>query len=306
MDTFKLKSIDEFDDLFVNDVRSGTVADSKVNSSSDNTEQKIPVYIGGDSLIPEIQKNEEPENENSESGSISEGIPVSAPLYESESMNDGTVEGSLIPEKTTEIKKSKGALAGKIISIVLLAATVFIFLCGCFVSVFLDNKGSNIGGYTFNTLSKTIERANVSKGSLIISKAYDDVSKYKENDLICCPSSTGEGCDILQLRNVSVYANSAQFVLSDPIDGTVRNLADTDCYGAVHFYIPFIGSLIGFAVKNALLVCVLFVLLAALWCLVLILISKSQSKKAAEANDVEDEQTAVPEEKSKDDPEITE
>ena len=54
--------------------------------------------------------------------------------------------------------------------------------------------------------------------------------------------------------------------------------ADSETFGIVKFYIPFVGGIILFAINNAILVCALFVLMAAFWCLLLVLIEKNSKK----------------------------
>ena len=54
------------------------------------------------------------------------------------------------------------------------------------------------------------------------------------------------------------------------------------CYGIVTNYIPVLGGLLHFAMDNVILVCILFVLLAALWCLILVLIENKKPKTKAE------------------------
>lgn len=219
-----------------------------------------------------------------------------APLYESEKMSDTSIEpfiynppedyeeDNYYDEDYKEKKTNKGALAGKIIAIVLLVSTVVVFICGCFVAAFLDNPSSSIGGTTFSTLAQDNEKISVSKGSLIIAKKVLP-GDYQTGDLVAVPSSTGEGCDIMYVNTVAPSSeDSCLLTVSNTanMSGGTVTYESKDTSGKVNYYIPAAGGLIRFAMQNAILVIILFILLAALWCLIIILIDKSQSGKKTE------------------------
>lgn len=300
MEQFKLKSIDELDLEFVNSSRS---------ASSQPRVQK--------SLIPEISKNEAPkrsdetigahyfskpaETENAAAYAPVDGqakkkarplvpigqtpspyTPVGA-VNETEDLDfsDGNYGVAKIENEEPK-KASKGVFAGKIISIVLLCATIVVFLLGCFVTVFLDNNGTDIGGYCFNTMGQDIVDAGVSKGDLIISKKLE-ASEYAVGDFIVVPSSYFEGCDIQKISYIAPYSTESVQITTNALSGNGgynNNVTSANCYGKISSFIPALGGLLSFAMENAILVCILFVLLAAFWCLLLVLLEKSSAKPA--------------------------
>lgn len=309
MDQFKLKSIDELDLEFVSKSRGQS---SPVNKQ----EQKS-------SLIPEISKNQ-PENDNEAAESYFRKpvqpvnqepyynpspasqqkkarplVPIGqnppsyvprgtaapvAPIEEDLDFSDGNYGEAKIEEKPAKKKKSGGALAGKIIAIVLLSATVITFVLGCFVTIFLDNNGSDIGGICFNTMGQDIESVGVNKGDLIISKKAE-ISEYVNNSLIAVPNTNLEGCDIQSIQHVSTYSTNDAEITTVAMQngiGYENTVMASSCYGIVTSYIPGLGNLLNFAMDNAILVCVLFILLSAFWCLLLVLIEK-QAKASPKA-----------------------
>ncbi|MBR6939422.1 MAG: hypothetical protein IKH65_01290, partial [Clostridia bacterium] len=186
-------------------------------------------------------------------------------------------------------KSSKGATAGKVISIIMLVATVVVFVLGCFVSVFLDN-GSDIGGMTFSTYAQDPQAGVITKGSLVIAKKIAP-DEYAAQDTVIVPSSTGEGCDIMGVISTAPESEESCLLTmtnsSNP-NGMTGTYRSADTLGKALYFLPAAGGLLNFATHNAILVCILFILLAALWCLIFILIEKSQSGKNADDGD-EDE-----------------
>lgn len=300
MEQFKLKSIDELDLEFVN------------NSRGQKAQTNEPK-----SLIPEISKNEPVKRSDETIGAHYFTKPAQPldeqPIYTPETQAPKKKARPLVPIGQTpspyapvgaieeenldfsdanygeakvdneKKKSSKGVLAGKIISIVLLCATVVVFLLGCFVTIFLDNNGTDIGGMCFNTMGQDIEALEVSKGDLIISKKLE-ASEYTVGDLIAVPSSYFEGCDIQSISYVSAYSPDSAQITTTAMSGGVgysNSVTSANCYGVVSSYIPALGGLLSFAMENAILVCILFVLLAAFWCLLLVLLEKSSSKASA-------------------------
>lgn len=296
MDQFKLKSIEELDLDFVSSFN--------VKASAENNEQP--------SLIPEINK-EELKNVSSESNAVSYFKKPAKSLDEEPEYNPQTEtqktprplvpigqnksvyspvgapeeeEEELVFDQETEYgdvtvklpaKKSKGALAGKIISIILLAATVITFVLGCFVTIFLDNNGTDLGGMCFSTLSADVEQIGLSKGDLVISKKAE-ISEYSSNEIIAVPSLSESGCDIHVINYVNSFSSEeAEFATTNITSGSsyASSVMATNSLGIVSNYIPVLGGLLTFAMENAILVCILFVLLSAFWCLLLVLIEKS-------------------------------
>ncbi len=290
MEQFKLKSIEEFDNEFVAKIR---------------TEKS--------SVIPEISK-EEPNivfTETHNTGYFKKGeekiqfepqtvetavkprpltpigqnpvsyAPVAPEAKESTEadagedldFSDGNY-GEVYVEPDTKQKKSKGNLAIKIISIVLLCATVLTFVFGCFISVFLDNNGTSLGSVCFNTMSQDIESLGVSKGDLIISSKPETAFDYQSGDLISVPASNSTGCDINSVESISQLTVDTSSINTTAVSngyGYSNTVTSNECYGIVSFYVPALGGLLNFAMENVILVCVLFILLSALWCLILVM-----------------------------------
>lgn len=298
MEQFKLKSIDELDLEFVNNSRGQKALDDKPESLIPEINKKEPQKksdetIGAHYFQKTVQPVDEqpiytPEGQTPKKKTRplvpigqtpSPYAPVGAVEQEDLDFSDDNYGEAYVEEKVK--KGSKGALAGKIIAIVLLCATVVVFLLGCFVTIFLDNNGSDIGGICFNTMGQDIEDIGVSKGDLIISKKVEP-SEYSVEDLIAVPSSYFEGCDIQSISYINAYSDSAQLTtvaMSGGV-GYSNSVSSSNCYGVVSSYIPALGGLLNFAMENAVLVCILFVLLAAFWCLLLVLLEKSASKSA--------------------------
>ncbi len=299
MDQFKLKSIDELDLEFVSKIRGATSVSEKniINSASQQTpaedvSKSSDVSSSGyfskrtqtldENVTYSPQQEDKPASVATVSKSNANYAPVGAPEQKQPAapfipnINYGEAE----VEDAAKGKKNKGALAGKIISIVLLAATVIVFILGCFVSIFLDNNGSNIGGLCFNTMSADLEVTGispVSKGDLIISKMVQP-GEYEVGDMIAVPSITTGGCDIHIINAVNPLGlEEAEFITNDITNQSQMSntVYASGCYGVVNSYIPAVGGLLSFAIENAILVCILFVLLAAFWCLLLVLLEKS-------------------------------
>lgn len=305
MEQFRLKSIDELDLEFVSKTRGQSPAAvnpfNNINAPQQSTDIKShsepapaenyfakPVQ----NLNAEPTYSPQPETQAKKPrplvpiGQNNAGYsPVGAPAAQAQQpfipdINYGETDVAETPKK-----KSTGALVGKIVAIVLLAATVIVFVLGCFVSIFLDNGGSNIGGLCFNTMSGDLNVQGVSpvsQGDLIISKKIEPTS-YTVGDMVAVPSATTNGCDIHIINAISnAGPENAELITSDITNSSQLSvtLMAADSYGIVNSYIPALGGLLSFAIENAILVCVLFVLLAAFWCLLLVLLEKSGSPKA--------------------------
>lgn len=306
MDQFKLKSIDELDLEFVSKTRDRSpLANQAFNSAPQQGNNEISSktqdissagYFSKPAQSLDAEPTYSPQPEKKEKkprplvpiGQNNAGYsPVGAPAQQNNppfipNINYGETEVEEAPKK-----KSKGALAGKIISIILLAATVVVFVLGCFVSIFLDNGGSNIGGICFNTMSGDLEVTGVSpvsKGDLIISKKVEP-GEYAAGDMIAVPSASLSGCDIHVINSVNnLGLDDAELITSDITNSNQMpcTIVASTCFGIVNSYIPAIGGLLSFAIENAILVCILFVLLAAFWCLLLVLLEKSGKTSAKE------------------------
>ena len=299
MEQFRLKSIEEFDTDFV----------SMLNKKNAVQAESEPVQ---DSVIPELVADEPAENSYFKKTATDFNVepefdpapqeevvktprplvpigqnnaysPVGAPAEPISEEDFGEPDD----ENPAKEKSSAGALVGRIISIILLTATIVVFVLGCFVTVFLDNGGSDIGGYTVNTISADVVELTgeniLSKGDLVIAKKVEP-NEYVSGAMIAVPSAYEEGrCDVHIVNSVNSYYSENAEISTTDITSPNSNLASVmaaDCFGVVSsYYIPVLGGLLHFAMENVILVCVLFVLLAALWCLILVLIENKKPKK---------------------------
>lgn len=281
MSDFKLKSIDEFDSDFISSLE--TAVKEVPADPEPETDEQIPVI------------QEEPENSAVEeiTPDFEVKVPSPAEAVAAQSIYtkpEPTVHFEEEPDYDEEVVeekpgKSKGAIVGEIISIAMLVLTVAVFVAGCFISIFLDNNGQAIAGTTFNTVAVDIDTLGLSKGDMIIAKKAES-SAYQKGNLIVAPYSEADGCNVLQITGILDLGNTRAFTLKE-FTGTVDTVPSYDsetCYGLVSSYIPFIGGLLSFAMHNAALICALFVLLAAFWCLILVLIEKTEAKKRKTEN----------------------
>lgn len=295
MEQFKLKSIEEFDNEFVAKIRAEKAAEKSSVIPEISKEEPAVVFS---SAQPTKYFNKSEENKPFEpqpaetpvkprpltpigQNSVSYA-PVAPAAVEEEKdpgedldFSDGNY-GEVYVEPEVKARKSKGTLALKIISIVMLCITVLTFVFGCFISIFLDNKGVSLGSVCFSTMSQDIESLGVSKGDLIISKKLD-AFEYQSGDLIAVPASDSTGCDINSVSGVSQLTADTSSLSTTAISngyGYSSTVSSEECYGVVSFYIPAIGGLLSFAMENLVLVCVLFILLSALWCLILVMVEK--------------------------------
>lgn len=278
MDNFKIKSIDEFDLDFV----------AKYNEKNNNEISSV-----SNGPIPEIAKEENEEAFNYFSPVAENEQPIS-PAQNEETPQPYSPFGATFnnPDsfnnEPAKVKQSALAVVGKVISIILLSATIIVFVLGCFVTIFLDNHGSDLFGICFNTVSTDTYDSKgeliVSKGDLIISQKAD-ASEYVAGKMIAVKSnSAGEGyySDVYVITSVlSVSDTSAEITainLASP--GVTSTLTSEGTYGIVSSYLPALGTILHFTMDNAVLICILFVLLSAMWCLILVLIENQRSKKA--------------------------
>ena len=290
MDNFKIKSIEEFDLEFVekfikkaDDETASLIPDIAKDNAEDNYEEEIIVFAD------QPEENAEPEQENE----FNNQNIIYAPVEQEETYEPFEAEQEEFQEEANEKpKKNVGILIGKIAAIVLLVGTIVVFVLGCFVTIFLDNNGSDLAGMCFNTVrTDTFDSTGeliVSKGDLIISNKAEP-AEYTPGRMIIVKSNAApdeQFSDIHIINSVvSVTGTSADLVttnLASPADG-VTNISSENTYGLVNSYIFALGNLLHFAIDNAILVCALFILLAALWCLLLVLLeninSKSKKKK---------------------------
>jgi len=297
MEKFKIKSIEEFDVDFV----------AKYNQPAAVVpEAEIDSNINIDDLAPKTQPDNETvqvvfENTQPES-------PVPSPAQQQ--IPRQTVPVQPKPENKSDAKKkpekakqSGLAIAGKVIATILLAATVVTFIFGCFVSVFLDNNNLDIGISLTTVNADTMNSAGdnavtiVSKGDMILStkpdanEYFDILNEAKLNDeslLITYssdPTNENSYSDVYYVKEV-IYATESSAVLSatnltSPAPGyqSIEISSDDKSYhGVIKLYAPALGGILHFASDYAILVCILFILMAAFWCLVLVLIDNQRNK----------------------------
>lgn len=289
MDNFKIKSIEEFDLEFVEkfvkksvDASVGVIPDI-AKDEAENIQEETVVAV-----IDQPEENIEPEQKNE----FNNQNIIYAPVEQEETYNDAfeneQYEEVIEPvEQNEKQKKNVPVLIGKIVAIVLLVATIVVFVLGCFVTIFLDNNGSDLSGICFNTIrTDTYDSTGeliVSKGDLIISNKADP-AEYVPGKMIVVRSNTlvEEQLSDIHIINsvVSVSESGAELVttnLASPAEG-VTNISSSATYGIVNSYIFALGNLLHFAIDNAILVCALFILLAALWCLLLVLLENINAK----------------------------
>ncbi|MCR5149683.1 MAG: hypothetical protein K6B52_00465 [Clostridiales bacterium] len=301
MDDFKIRSIDEFDADFINS-RLSTQAtpdepaeNSKPFSSDGNEINKGREYAPEDEVYSSAQNAAAAQNPYEQYKPAGSDAPSSMP-YEPLTKGEGLhVDKLKFPfndadeddekskrrkpaAKKPNSKKSKGKTAGKAICIILLAATVLAFVMGCFVAIFVDNSGVSIGKYNLSTVNSATPAFNLSKGDLVISKMPGDEA-YGIDDLVAVRKAGGNGCELGLIKLISTGTDNTVTGLTvmSAVDGVSQTIAAEESAGMVLYYVPAAGTLIRFAMDNIILVCVLFVLLVALWCLVLILIEKPGS-----------------------------
>lgn len=296
MNEFRILSIDEFDALFVKDLRIKKAEPPKTDSGL------IPELITDNNASAEvIEKTAITDAETSlsdtptaaeTSQNISADDSSSSPLVDipQENTSSVIVDGDAsenTDEKKEEKKKKNDYLAGKVVSIVMLSITAVVFLLGCFISVFLDNNGLDIGGICFSTQSRDIIVGDdeIGKGALIISKKLQP-EQYSENlnkpVAVRADKNASSGCDIMFLYSASEsYEAGTVLQVYDPMTNEIseNTYLSSECSGIVHRYLPAVGGILTFAINNAVLVCALFVLLAAFWCLLLVLFEKNNKRK---------------------------
>lgn len=318
MDEFKLRSINEFDEDFAAEVKALRAAKASPAAPPVPQQKK-------ETLIPEMSKPavEEPvEIDFFSSDPVTAPaapVPPAAPitpavppvsLYKTEKTDSSSVKPFVYePQKfeddddddyykNTETKdRTKLFFAGKIVSIVMLALTLLLFIFGCFITIFYDNKDSSAAGYTFSSLAKDNAAISSSKngdpekaGALIVSKKVKS-EDYKSGDLIAVPADEA-GCDIYQVVSISNETSEGfdLIVVDTNSDSTASlTVASEDIFGKAVYSLGGLGKLVGFATSNLVLVCILFLLLAAFWCILIVLIEKIQAKQ----NEEEDEDITV-------------
>ena len=185
------------------------------------------------------------------------------------------------PEAEVAANRSAGNIAAKIAIIVLLAATLVSFVLGCFVSMFIDNSASDIGGYTFCTMNIDVMQPKLSEGDMIIVKKAAPAD-YVKGKLIAFKSSsvTNEGCrvHVVSSSTQQVFSDEYQIITTgyDAQTAATATISSNDVIGIVMAYVPNVGGILSFAMNNAILVCALYVLLVVFWGLLLVLVERTK------------------------------
>lgn len=314
MNEFKILSIDELDKEFVTKLRVPVTVEPKkveslipemVNSqvvySEREQKNEVPENIVQNNIINDYLSsdprpvNYDPQNDGNGPRPIvplGQGKAFYAPADAELNNNFNTpveqnVKSSKAAKKAKKGKSSKGMLAGKIICVIMLVVTLLVFIGGCFISIFLNNDGVDLNGICFNTLATDtkLSKEELKEGDLIISKKADfDELKDSLNKPIALPVEgvDNDGCKIEYIYSVSnIIEDEASILTYNPETKEIsaeKQVGDLT-YGIVTGYVPFIGGVLAFALNNAILVCILFVLMAAFWCLIMILIEKNARNK---------------------------
>lgn len=193
-------------------------------------------------------------------------------------------------ESETKPKKRKGIkglIFAKIICILMLVSTLVTFVFGCFVSVFINNSSVDIKGISFNTLANdaALSKETLREGDLIISQRKD-YAGYADNlnKPIAVPADREDttGCKIEYIHFVTQGTGGETYIQTyRPDDGipSGKQYDAENTMGIVIYYVPFVGGIITFALSSPILICVLFVLMIAFWCLIMILIEKTIKRR---------------------------
>ncbi len=327
MDEFKLRSINEFDEDFAAEVKALRTAKASPavppvpqqkketlipEMSRPAVEEPVEIDFFGSDPIPAPAAPVAPVPPITPIAPAAPAAPAVPPvsLYKTEKTDSSSVKPFVYePQKfeddddddyykNTDTKdRTKLFLAGKIISIVMLAVTLLLFIFGCFITIFYDNKDSSAAGCTFSSLAKDNAAISSSKngnpekaGALIISKKVK-AEDYKSGDLIAVPADEA-GCDIYQVVSISNETSDGfdLIVVDTNSDSTASlTVASEDIFGKAVYSLGGLGKLVSFATSNLVLVCILFLLLAAFWCILIVLIEKIQAKQNEEEEDNEED-----------------
>ncbi len=311
MNEFRILSIDELDEEFVTKLRVPAAAVEPVSTAPESVEQEI---VFSDSKSVDATEEESIRNNDFINEYLSAApkpvvyVPTESnnntprpiiPLgqgkaFYSTADGDNEIQTDILSEDDFEVdepvkkrKGNKGLLAAKISCIIMLSLTIVVFIAGCFVSIYLNNDGVNLKGICFNTLATDVKlgEKELSKGDLIISRKtnYDEYANSLNMPIaIPVDGINNEGCEIEYIYSVSnIMDDEASIITYHPETNEIsdKKLVADMTYGIDVYYLPFIGGALVFALNNAILVCVLFVLMAAFWCLLMILIEKNARKK---------------------------
>lgn len=296
MNEFRILSIDEFDALFVKDLRikkaeppktdSGLIPELITDNNASAAVIEKPAISDAETSLSDTPTAVEA-NQNISTDDSSSSPLVDVPQENASSVIIDGDSSENTDENKGEKKKKNDYLAGKVVSIVMLSITAVVFLLGCFISVFLDNNGLDIGGICFSTQSRDIIVGDdeIGKGALIISKKLQP-EQYSENlnkpVAVRADKNASSGCDIMFLYSASEsYEAGTVLQVYDPMTNEIseNTYLSSECSGIVRRYLPAVGGILTFAINNAVLVCALFVLLAAFWCLLLVLFEKNNKRK---------------------------
>ncbi len=299
MEKFRIKSIDEFDLDFVNKY-------NEQKSDAEPAPAEPDLDLNLDALIPEEESTAvQPISDSADAPSDEVIIPPAEENVPPQVIPAQPVHPPEDKNKPKKAKQSGLAITGKIIATILLVSTVVVFIFGCFVSVFIDNSSLDLGISLKTVNADTMNSSGidaetiVSKGDMIISTKPDSIeylnilNEAKSNNesiLISYSSYPGDENsysdvylvkDVLSTSDTNAVLVAANLTTPAPGYQAVEiNTSDKSYHGIVKFYAPKLGGILHFASSglNAVLVCFLFILVAAFWCLVLILIDNQRYK----------------------------
>ena len=319
MEEFRLKSIDEFDELYIAERKKKEAPAASESSLIPKMEEPAEIDIFSEPADTGAAETPAAPSGDSIPGFAPVGAVPSpravaappAPLYDSPKMSQTDVQpfgykpqraqAPTIPgeeeyeDDEPETKQSAGAYVGKAIAVIMIVLTVLVFIFGCFITVFLDTSRS-LGKYTLSTQSVDIPgdvvSGNISKGDMIVSEKID-IDSYADKDFVAVPSADAPGCDIAVFKNVETSEDGQKYLslnMTSNLNGRPQGYMADAVYGRVKFYVPKLAGLLGFALSNSVLFILLFIAFVLIWSLVIVFIEMSQKMKKYDDDD-EDEDT---------------
>ena len=265
MDEFKIMSVDDFDLAFIQSQK------EEINAAA------APVAPEkNDAPTQDVFSSSAPRNDSpsyfSQPATQENDVFAS---YNPRPMSDTTAIAYPQESEEEESKKplSVGKMIGKVISVIMLVLTVLTFVFSCFICIFVDNRNISLGKVNISTMYGDSQSTNVKKGDLVVSK----VSTPKKGDLVAVIKD--DRCDLMKVEYADTIDITDSFVASSTTTGTIGEVKQSANLGTVTMRVPSVGMLAHFALNNIILVAGLFILLAALWILIIVLIDKSGSPK---------------------------
>lgn len=308
MNEFKILSIEELDAEFVTRLRV-PAAPAKTDTLIPEFNKTEDIYFAKESTAETVKEPDDntriindylsadprpvahPVAENTDNNPrpiipLGQGKPLCSPDGAGEDTKILSEEDFDTDKKPPKRKGIKGLVFAKVLCILMLSSTLLTFIFGCFISVFINNSSVDLKGITFSTLADDVVLSNekMHKGDLIISKKAD-YTEYAENlnkPLALSAEDKNTGCKIEYIYSVSQDTDGETDIFTySPADNKPLNQKydAENTMGIVIYYVPLIGGIITFALSSPILICVLFVLMIAFWCLIMILIEKTIKRR---------------------------